>query len=112
LALLLLSSILRAGRRTRILDLQGATAGLLARRLHFDLKHAVAEGSGGAFRVGTLRQRDAAVEAAIAAFALIIAAVAAGRFMMALALDGDIVRTDFYLDVLMLDFGQISVDQL
>ena len=79
--------------------------------MYFDLKHAVAEGSGGAFRVGALRQRDAAVEAAIAAFALVIAAVAAGPFLMALALDGHPVLIDFHLDILFLDARQISGNQ-
>src|SRR6185369_428554 len=77
-------------------DLQRAAARSLRRRLKRNLQDAIAEGRARRRCVRALRQRYRPIEAAITALASIIALLAAGLLMPALALQGYRVLVDFH----------------
>src|SRR5690606_31210360 len=95
-----------SGRRA---DLDPPRRGLRALGDH-DLQHAIATIGGHALRVGAVGQREAAMEAAVAALHAREALGLGGRLAGALALDREDALVHLHLDILRVDARQVGVD--
>src|SRR5207244_517634 len=77
-------------------------------RRNLNLEDAVLEFGGRGFGFDAFRQRNRTVEAAVAAFALVIAAFFLGTLLSALTLDRHGVLGDFHVQIVFLDAWKIG----
>src|SRR5690606_38492002 len=90
-------------------DLDPARRGFRALGDH-DLEHAVAAAGDDALGIGAVGQREAAVEAAVAALHARVALGFGARFALAFALDRENALVHLDLDLLRVDARQVGVD--
>src|SRR5262245_54831285 len=93
-----------------LLDLHPPLSHFFRRRLQHDLEHAVVERGLRAVADGSLRQRDGAIEAAIAALAAVPAFALVFVLFLSLALDDHGLVTQFDVYVLFVHAREIGAD--